>query len=960
MDTSRKICTVLTEQDLSAGNIKSTVKWIENNPNKFYLLETGNLWEVVETLSKSGSDDNLVTRMRIAYNLKFDLQTVLKAGDDLSVQGNEVKNFADLLELLDFDENLNLARADYHVIINDDNHLNENAEPANRAVVKLFQQAIFLSIVGLDIQKKSEIYKAQVTERFCKNYPTLLKQINENQADIERILKDNKSLSAESIERADKIISSFEVILSEFEKAKERNIRIAAMGTKKAGKSVVINSLLKCDCAPTSLTMPTPNTIKYIPGDKNGNIILDYADPKTIRYVSDDKGDRKLEYNPKTYSFKTEDEISDFINDEFERAMKITGEGAGLPDMMIHYPPGEGLTGYDVWDTPGPNVAFTDEHRKNAEECIKGEGADVCIFVMNYSNHLTNDEVNFLNDIHSFFQENNKFYSLFIALNRIDERYNDREAKNINRVLDYISNRLEDMGYKNIVVFGTSALQSFYLDHVVELAKEEDLPVVNDSIRPLKKIYTDSKSKASLVFIGKAFFNLESFHDIEEGTEKELYALSGMPQLQAYTNYIGGAKANMERINSVVTHCEAKFVIVNNSLLVNKLFELSDKDKQSLEELSRLIEGLSRDVGRAIDAVRPLMNDDKKDAAAYRISQEVRSIKKQAANDADRRGRDIFNQLRLTEEDVKYMSTHCGEKSRKVLEMENQIAQMVHGINRRSIVNLDTAKNLISEGQIQIVEQGIQGAQEIISRKTDEVKNKVENTTAKNILANFKKPEFPPAIDRLTVELEKISVGMDDDTLTRAASDSHRETQEVKTKTEYREKTRTVYDKVKRTGTREKRNKSLWESFRSFFGKTYYETYEYDDIVEREEKFKEPYEVSYTVKHDVYDVERFKAEIARELQSRITAAIDDAHDKMESAIKIEIKNIFDNVKQQCEEISDSYKQIYDDFAKDINMAKDSTDKHRAALLRDIGTFNEIKAKLQPFFNTWNTILHAKE
>ena len=343
MDTSRKICTVLTEQDLSAGNIKSTVKWIENNPNKFYLLETGNLWEVVETLSKSGSDDNLVTRMRIAYNLKFDLQTVLKAGDDLSVQGNEVKNFADLLELLDFDENLNLARADYHVIINDDNHLNENAEPANRAVVKLFQQAIFLSIVGLDIQKKSEIYKAQVTERFCKNYPTLLKQINENQADIERILKDNKSLSAESIERADKIISSFEVILSEFEKAKERNIRIAAMGTKKAGKSVVINSLLKCDCAPTSLTMPTPNTIKYIPGDKNGNIILDYADPKTIRYVSDDKGDRKLEYNPKTYSFKTEDEISDFINDEFERAMKITGEGAGLPDMMIHYPPGEGL-----------------------------------------------------------------------------------------------------------------------------------------------------------------------------------------------------------------------------------------------------------------------------------------------------------------------------------------------------------------------------------------------------------------------------------------------------------------------------------------------------------------------------------------------------------------------------------------------------------------------------------------
>ena len=302
MDTSRKICTVLTEGDLSPENIKTTVKTIEHNPNKFYLLETGNIWEVVEKLSKSSSDDNLVTRMRIAYNLKFDLKTVLKAGDDLSVQGNEVKNFAELLELLDFDDNLNLSRTDYHVIINDDNHLNENAELANRAVAKLFQQATLLSIVGLDIQKKSEIHKTQVTKRFREHYGDLKKEIESNEKLIRLKLATNPNFNEDTKRRAEDIIASFEIMLAEFAKAKKRPIRIAAMGTKKAGKSVVINSLLQRDYAPTSAVLPTPNTIKYIPDD--------------IKKL-------KLDYNGKSYEFDTADELKEYIGEEVKRRFTI-------------------------------------------------------------------------------------------------------------------------------------------------------------------------------------------------------------------------------------------------------------------------------------------------------------------------------------------------------------------------------------------------------------------------------------------------------------------------------------------------------------------------------------------------------------------------------------------------------------------------------------------------------------
>lgn len=103
MDTSRKICTILTPADLSAGNIKATVKTIEHNTDKFYLLQSSwqtNLWEVVEQLGKISEDENTLTRMRIAYDLQFDLRTVLKTGGDLSSDGTEVKRLSDLLEIL--------------------------------------------------------------------------------------------------------------------------------------------------------------------------------------------------------------------------------------------------------------------------------------------------------------------------------------------------------------------------------------------------------------------------------------------------------------------------------------------------------------------------------------------------------------------------------------------------------------------------------------------------------------------------------------------------------------------------------------------------------------------------------------------------------------------------------------------------------------------------------------------
>ena len=435
MDTARKICTVLSENDLLPENIKTTIKTIEHNADKFYLLQSGwqtNLWEVVEQLGRVSEDENTLTKMRIAYNLKFDLPTTLKAGNSAGVK---VKNFADLLEHLDFDENLNLTRADYHVIIND-----TGAKDANRAVNELYQQSVFLWINGLNIRKKSDM----------------------------------------------------------------RPIRIAVMGTKKAGKSVLVNNFIKGDYTPTNSTLPTPCTIKYVP------------DKKLF-----------LEYDGKIYNFPTAEELHEFICGEFKTAQQKSFD-ATLPDMTIHYPCE--VRGYEICDMPGLNV-ITDESIQKTKKII--ETVDVCIFVMNYNKVITTDEVKFLENIRGAVKDK----PFIVVFNCIDERYCGDEEKSVARILDYINYRLKSLGYKNIVVFGTSALQKIFLDKVVELAKEDDLTVNLDSIRPLRRKYREYSTP--IKFTQDALGNLEDFHDIEVPTEKELRTFSGIPQLIRYVNYLG-------------------------------------------------------------------------------------------------------------------------------------------------------------------------------------------------------------------------------------------------------------------------------------------------------------------------------------------------------------------------------------------------------------------------------------
>ena len=872
MDTSRKICTVLTAQDLSAEKISETAATIEHNLGKVYLLSSDSrLYKVIDRLSKVFHKKSKLTKTHIAYNLEFALKTILKTGNNLSTEGFAVKSLADLLELV-LDENLSLKREDYHVIIDDENSVDKNL--ANQAVARLFQQTIFLNI-GLDIQKKSEIKMAIMKDRFRENYSALRSQIAE-QKNLLTTAVNRAPLNESGLRRVKEILAALEKTDIRLDEAKKRPLRIAAMGTKKAGKSVVINDLLRRDFAPTSSELPTPNTVKYIPIAPDGQLTLDYAGKK--------------------FTFVTAEDLKKFIDDEFTKAQEQTGKGAALPDMTIYYPCDD-LNGYEIWDTPGPNYAGAgDEHRKNAEACIRE--VDVCIFVMDYSKYLTDDEAKFLKNIRSAFQKNDKFYSLFITVNKIDLIYTAEVQKSVNRVLDYISDKLEELDYKNIVVFGTSALQSFYLDKVIELAKADGATkppfVTTDSVNKLAKNHMDEDDllMTQIDTIGGMINKLLRFHGIKDATEKEIEAFSGIPQLRRYTKYIGDTKADMEIVNKVVGDCEGQFTIIKSALDVLEYQTLSDEAKKYLATVVPKIDEvhkMSREIKERLKYLLDLraLREAKEEAQKF-----FDSTKSQAVRDFD--ANIVFFCRNITEQDIRDFVESNG-KNRGFINviLANVAANFEYIVNSGGEETTRTAR-VIAGNRKSKIERGLN---EETNRIVAKVKS-INELLKKSGVPTITLPSFPVSVSINVSDVKFKGDGIDFDKFFNFAASSIKE--------------------VEREG---------------FFGWI-------ADI--------------FTTK-TVVDIEEFKRNISAEIKRIGHPELEREFNNLSRQLKDELEKVFNRFDKDCDETQKIYTTIFENTNRNIIEVRDATGKKKEELDRNIESLNYIAKKMQPFFTIWKHI-----
>lgn len=407
-------------------------------------------------------------------------------------------------------------------------------ENDDRALLaEIMQQLVYIeyNISNFEIRLANEVRDANKIEIFMKNIDEILRQIDIASFHIRCMQVD---------EKLEEMVDNFFMeIKAQVKKAKEIEMKIAVVASKKTGKSVIANSMFGMKLAPTSLEMATPNTCIY-KKSKNNKFSV------TI-------GGQKTEFDQK-------DEICRYIGNKFKEAQNDPSHRFAIEDMVIEYPTNRNnFESYTIYDTPGPDAAGTDHHKstyKAVEEC------DVIIFAIDFSKYLTSSEEKFLSDVKKIFEEKGKFHTLIFCINKIDLMFQDKEPVSKIKKIEFIRNRLQaiDEKYKDCVLFGTSALNYFNTLEVEE--KEDQYKVLKgigemnfvenrDFFEDISEEIKDDETTTILSNIEVIVNYLRRQLKYDPVTIDTVRDFSGMPQLLNYVSYIAKNKARKEIVNSI-------------------------------------------------------------------------------------------------------------------------------------------------------------------------------------------------------------------------------------------------------------------------------------------------------------------------------------------------------------------------------------------------------------------------
>lgn len=880
-------CTIIEAEDI--GTEKTLIRTAEivcDEPEKIYLLDQEKgLWHVIERLIMQFEEQDAIVSQKFAYNINCKLHTEL-CKDDRKIC--DLNCFADFVENVKFTDKSNLAEK-YHIIV-DDGKVEDEAI-VRKAVADLFQQTVLLGL-NVDIVRKSEIKNANIRKAFRRKYKQLLNKVQS----VYKKVNGLKISTEEGKQVFASVKNALETTVEEMEAAAQRPIRIAVMATKKAGKSVIVNSLIGDEYAPTSLTLPTPNCIRYIP-DINAEII-------TLKY-----GDKELH-------FIEAKEIKKYILEEFKKAQAHTGEDAALPDMIIRYP-STSMNAFEVWDTPGPDFAGAGtSHRKIAEACIKN--ADVCIFVEDFTKNLQDSSIDFLKDIKQVFEENDKFYSLFIAINKVDQRFTSSDDKSIHKIIDYIREKLNDLGYANITTFGTSALDYFYLGLVKKL-----LPVGNeitvDDLRAFKKENPDDykKNLTQLKAIKNRLTDIEDYMHVEDPNADDVAIGSGMPHLIEYTKYIGEQKADMEIVNHVLGRISAQMQIINNALLLAGLNDLTEQEKDNVRKLQLLFNDLGNQIANTLQWADAEMNTvDKNDLMIYRAKDHVKDIRKKNKDRVAVDIRSIFKENELTSEDIKNIAKTSNNEKKipKIIAIERDITDLIKGIYK----GIECDANSFIEVTYNVRVAEVEGNMSKTQKGIDKIQKK------------FKENAVGMA-DRIQSVVDSFNLRTDIDAkLAISLPQSTLDVQSIFTVAELRSKANSK--EIIRKIDVPRPPEGLWESILSMFGKSF--------IVKKEEVL----------------TEVFIKELAQKYIEKANNAIDRICDDV-------LKNTINNLKALYHQVEEQISTFKNDYEEEIrvvqNGIKISLNEHTEeieALKNDMDSIASIREMTNPLLQMWDQLI----
>ena len=660
------------------------VKVVNNREDFKAEAELGNIvvWNGKDELFKVLEDLKLSDSVK--YRLKACYETQYKDGLTF-YQADKKLEKNRLSEILQ--EKLNFDKDDKLVVKSDD--ITE--------VLKTIQQLIYLDLI-LDVYTQEEVLKKSIVDKFYKS----AKDIKNAVLNFQTKLKIYKTKTEAVLNRKNELEKLTNDILEKIEKSFEKTIKVAVFATKKTGKSMIVNGLLGEEYAPTSLELATPNVIEYIPHDEEKII---------------------LEYENSVKEFNSPREIKEYIGELFK---EVNIKGKKLPVMKVKYPRKKGVN-YEIYDTPGPDLAGS-EHHEFIDEYI--EKSDVIIFAIDYSKYAQESEVKLLEKIKSFFEQRGKDYSLVCVLNKIDLMFQDSNTeKNRIRATDFIHNKMKELGFKNFIVLPLSALIYFYTEKVLDvykkykgkdIDKDKFYDELNDFREELRKNeeFRKNFNDEEKTYMNNVFNVLNNLIDhfwIENPTYYDLIKWTGFSYLLEYINYVVENKATLEKAWSILDYIESKVTEIENNIATKKFL------KKEIEELKTYLDDFLRQAQEeyAKEEIEREFENIKKEFKEFFIKVAPESI----YNTIDENMRKIFNERKkkIKESLDNFIKNYSiPDKGRKFKEEEKD--KIMSEFERK------LGKNFIGEEEIKKLIEAIQKeSKHSIENYLDEIKRKIGN-----------------------------------------------------------------------------------------------------------------------------------------------------------------------------------------------------------------------------------------
>lgn len=533
----------------------------------------------------SGSDylyeyiDNLELSNNNLFRLKIFKEIT---GLDVCMECNEIsRSYTKLSDLL---ADIDINKKTTVIVKGDLNSDDESVRKTRRQLSNIIQQFIYLNIPLDRIQVMTELeYK---NNEKVKRFSESIKLHEKNILEAISLLSSERFSSYTEIR--DDVYNSIKNIEEYLNDAGDNELKIATAASKKSGKSMIVNSMLKSELAPTSLELATPNNCIY---------------RKSVDGYT-------LDYKDKRISFNSEKEIRNYIYDIFKEAEKSKESGYGIPDMEIGYVPLDTkLSAYTIYDTPGPDLAGASGHKEAAYKAI--EDVDVVIFSIDYSKYLTETETEYLKKIREKFTKDKKYYSLIINVNKLDCRYSNEGDKNCVRILDFIRKRLIDVApeFEDAIVIGTSALMYFdcvEMEKIDECSKLNNNGSFRDDLEDLiEEFSSDSKKDEevnAMQFINTMVSNIKTFDGVRVENIEQVKQISGMTNLISYIDYIAQNKARVEKVNSLMNKIDNEYVHIQNLFTFQQLEEKLAENHGLLDNAKKVINDFISELKKIFDS----------------------------------------------------------------------------------------------------------------------------------------------------------------------------------------------------------------------------------------------------------------------------------------------------------------------------------------------------------------------